>query len=463
MISNYFLYDTGFFPTLMDDFGYYLIKKNIDMVSTDKPPHSLVIPTSLPSHLHDVVLVDKKLLFLSTVDSLFWEDGKYRAYINTLRLYHLCKPIADEWIMELGEFMGRMLLGSITKYKYDEWIHADYVMVGSDRVYRATDKQRRVDIQRVHKLHAILQGRDFLDVCTSVSLYPNLKAPYGGVFQLEEEEKKQYQRICEQVCDVSLVWQCGIKRRRFLRQQKIYRWDDPAFPDCFFDLVGKTYTEIIQRMLSLTTSEQDLCFPPKDELVENFPILNTPLTKWVFVDFETDYQKCIYLVGLYTENGKYQCEWADYLDSSAEAPLMHTVYNLLMSLKQKGHLLCYYVAENNFWKERCRLHRFDQYMELFEDALDLNRVFVEGPLLIRGAFNFKLKTIASKLYELGHLSIKQPEGCLDGAQSIDLARQYFQTRSEDISTILEQYNQFDCQVLYELMNFLQKYYNLGKE
>ena len=102
----------------------------------------------------------------------------------------------------------------------------------------------------------------------------------------------------------------------------------------------------------------------------------------------------------------------------------------------------------------------DEYMDLFDGMLDLSHVFIYGPLIIRDVFNFKLKNIASKLYKMGYIGVKQPEGCMDGAESVDLAKQYFRTRSEDLSQILERYNKFDCQVLYELIVFVQKYYYL---
>ena len=59
---------------------------------------------------------------------------------------------------------------------------------------------------------------------------------------------------------------------------------------------------------------------------------------------------------------------------------------------------------------------------------------------------------------MGYIGLKQPEGCMDGAESVDLAKEYFKKRDPNLSTILERYNQFDCEVLYELVVFIQKYY-----
>jgi hypothetical protein len=217
-------------------------------------------------------------------------------------------------------------------------------------------------------------------------------------------------------------------------------------------------------MLQLASSpEKDLLFPERDALLPRFPELGRDLSRWVFVDFETDFQKCIYLMGHYTQEEGYGCVWADNLDAVSEKPLMHTIYTRLSGYKERGFLLCYYVAERNFWRERCQFHRLGAYQDLFDGMLDLGRVFQEGPLLVQGVFHFKLKGLAAKLYEKGYIGIQQPHGCMDGAQSVDLARQYFRTQSPDLAGVLERYNRFDCEVLYEMVRFLQKYYYLSQE
>lgn len=454
--SSFLLYDFGLFPSLLDDYGYYLIKKNVDCILFKDGVADVYRGGCNKKSKKDVVVIDKKLGVVSTIDFLHWEAGKYRIYIDTLRLSSICSS-SEEMI---GDLMGRIVLGTIRKYCHDEFVHDDYVIVGTSRVYRASDKQRRQDLKMVQRVRSIISGKEYLDICSSGILYPNLKANYDGIFQLDMEEKKQYQKICKQVGDVSEMWQCGVKRRQLLREQKIYSWKHPSFSDYFYDMVSSpSRIHIIHKMMKLSsTPEYDFLFPPCEEVLEKFPVLRKDISSWVFVDFETDFNKCIYLCGYYTEQDGYQCEWADHLDPGSEKPLMHKIYRVFSKFKNNGALLCYYVAEMNFWKERCRFHRMYEYMDLFDGMLDLSHVFIYTPLIIQGVYNFKLKSLASRLYDMGYISIKQPEGCMDGAQSVDIAKQYFKTRSEDLSDILERYNQFDCQVLYEIVCFLRKYF-----
>lgn len=456
-----FVKDIAFLPALWEDYGYYLIKKDTAALVYEGECPSLRDRLPLQQSLQDIVVADKRLGVVSTVDFLHWEHDKYRVYLDTVRLGRVCGSLDN--LDELFGFLGRMALATLRKCGYGEWVHCDYAIVGTDRVWQATEKERKRDVQMAHRVQAVLKGREFLDA-TASSLFPNLKAVYGGIFALEPVEKKRYQQICDAVCDVSVVWQCGTKRRRRLREQRIYRWDDPLFEDFFYGMVASPHwVAIIRKMRSLSLQKDgpDLLFPPREEVLEKFPVLGKDISSWVFVDFETDYQKCIYLLGYYTAQDGYQCQWADHLDPVSEKPLMHKTYSILSSYKERGFVLCYFVAEKNFWKERCAFHRLDQYMNLFDGMLDLSHVFLYAPLIIRGVFNFKLKTIASKLYEKGYIAVRQPEGCMDGAESVALAKHYFQTRSVDLSEILERYNQFDCQVLSEMVVFLQKYYYLS--
>jgi len=459
--ENKLLYDTSFLPALLDDYGFYLIKKNLN--DFECKSGLFFTPNQINNgkkSIQNVLMADKKLGVVSTIDFLHWEHDKFRIYIDTLRLSRLCEHTGEMDL--LGDFIGRTALVIVSKLGYSSQIHCDYAIVGTDRVYRASEKERKHDVKMIHKVRALFSGKDYLDVSSSGTLFPNLKANYGGVFKLDEDEKKEYQKICNEVCDVSVVWQCGIKRRRLLREKKIYSWNDPSFEDYFYEMVSSPLrVGIIKKMLSLSLGgEGDLLFPSKQDVLDKFPILEKNISSWVFVDFETDYQKCIYLLGYYTADDGYQCQWADHLDPGAEKPLMLRIYSVLSSYKEKGFVLCYFVAEMNFWKERCRFHRLEKYMDLFDGMVDLSHVFIYSPLIIRNVFNFKLKNIASRMHEMGYIGVKQPDGCLDGAQSVDIAKEYFRTRSVELSCVLERYNQFDCQILYELVVFLQKYYYL---
>lgn len=459
--QTFIIYDFAFFPALLDDYGYYLIRKDLSALFLDNKN----IPTTLPSdtdrkpHWKDVLLTDKKLGVVSTIDFLHWEKDKYRVYFDTLRISSLLSARDDTWTKLAGSFMARVALATLSKYGHDRCVHTDYAIVGVERVYRASDEERRGDIKMVRRVCAVMEGKSFLNIETSHgSLYPNLKVDYAGIFQLDDAEKKQYRDVGEKVCDVSLVWQCGVKRRRILREQRIYRWDDPLFYRYFRPLVASPHrSEIIEKMLMLSSEPtKDFMSPLPNELLQKFPWLEKPLGDWVFVDFETDFQKCIYMMGHYTREGGYLCEWSDHLDMFSEKPLMIKIHQLLSQLQQSGKMVCYYVAERNFWKERCRLHNLEGLMSLFDNAVDLSHVFQYGPVIVRGAFNFKLKTLASRLCEMGHLGLRQPQGCADGAESVEIAREYFRSRSENLLSILEAYNQFDCQVLCEMVCFLQE-------
>lgn len=445
-----YLLDFRFLPALLEDYAYYIIKKDVAMFYQET-----IVCTG---HY----FIDKKLRFVSTVDNLVVEGGKYRAYIHAPRLIdNGC--FTDDMIMTVGSFMARMLLATLRKYSHHDY-HHDFVVVGTERVYMASRDERARDLKMVSRVRSILHGKAFLDITASLGhLYPNVKADYHGMLQLDEEEKSMHRRLGEDVKDVSVVWQCGVKRRRALRERRVYSWADPSFLQTFYEMVKcPQQREVVRRMIGLSMDERggDLLFPPKEHVLTMFPQLRTDVSSWVFVDLETDFEKCIYLVGTYQEAQGYSCLWADGLAPCYERPLIIRTYEMLQQRKSSGAILCYYVAERNFWRERCRFHHLERCMDLFDGMLDLSHIFVQAPLIIRGVFNFKLKNIASKLYDLGYIGTRQPAGCHDGAESVEIARQYFHTRSVDLCRVLEKYNEFDCEVLHSIVCFLQRHYSI---
>lgn len=469
------LYDYGLMPTIFDDYGHYLInrslskqirKTNIEWIHSNYSNQQIGVrpcifiggelKRNVLSSTHDkdysgVIIIDRRLRLASMIDFLIWEKTKYRAYIIPDT-----KMTPTVYKEEYYDLLGRLTISSLSKNGYSSYIHTDYVIVRNEKIYPASDKQRKDDIITIKRVHAILDGIDFLLIHDSNgSLFPNQKADYPSFFTNMELQKEK-EIICNNVCDLSVVWQCGHARRNILRKNGIYRWDHNRFLSVLDSLnISPTFTKIISKMVSLSTSSTKDIDVPSD-LYEKFPMLcNTELSSWIFVDFETDFQKCIYLCGYSSINSDHECLWADNISPTSEISLIHRIYERLYEHKINGGNICYYYAENRFWRERCNFHKLHKYMDLFSGCLDLYEVFVNAPIIIKGVFNFKLKTLASKLYELGQVPIQQPKGCSNGAESVQIASQYFRTHDYNLYLVLKRYNEFDCDILLHFLVFLR--------
>ena len=190
-----------------------------------------------------------------------------------------------------------------------------------------------------------------------------------------------------------------------------------------------------------------------------------PTTKRVFVDFEwtRDY---LYLVGVWVwdvhENkGEYHSFWAKNLDSKSEFDLLMNVYQFLDPYRD---VLYYYFAEPSAWVRFCRKYGMEmEITTLFENAMDIHKIFWEGPIVFRGCYTCKLKDIAKTMKTLGYITIPFPseEGSVEnGKHSMEIAESMYRTIDPIEKTkqqaSLQKYNQFDVESLCEIWSWISR-------
>jgi hypothetical protein len=377
--------------------------------------------------------------------------GRFRIHLSGNRLRKYCED--PDW----DNMLGRMILATVKKLRLAALIHTDAIRI-DNRVIRGCDDDRirRKDVRDIHRTRAILDGIHFLHVRPiDYRLYPNTKATYTPFFDLGQMQKHKIE-CANRLRDVSIVWQCGYKRRNILRDAGIFSWDNPRFIPSLSMMVPSCYMNVIRRMIDMTQEMNHPFYIPSD-LIHRFPFLADCKRPWVFVDFETDFHKCIYLFGEFSHRDGYRNEWSQNISLHSERDLMMRIHDRLCRLKEEGFLIGYFYAERSFWRERCKIQQLPLLQDVFDDAIDLHKLFLHGPIMIQGLFDFKLKHIAGAMFRHGLITLQQPDGCADGAESVRLAQQYFRTHDLSVRTIIENYNRFDCEVLDAMLRFIQNH------
>jgi hypothetical protein len=93
---------------------------------------------------------------------------------------------------------------------------------------------------------------------------------------------------------------------------------------------------------------------------------------------------------------------------------------------------------------------------------DLYHVFRYGPIIVRHAFSFSLKSIVQALHQLGFVTLSYDDlDCQDGQQSLLHYKKLVSMscppdQKQKYRHELEEYNRIDCLVLYQILTFLQK-------
>lgn len=325
------LRDYALVPSLLGDNGHYLF---MTMAAEEG-----LMGDGLEvrrERMDGMELVDTRLGVVSRVDRLDWEEnvGRYRIHISPHCSSRYCPRGLEE---EYEQMRGRLVLAMVTRNRLAGRIASDYAVVGTRRVERATRRQRREDVRRIHRVRAILEGRSHLLPIAEAHgrLFPNGKIDYGEtIFRLSEEGDRAKRRAIEQTKDLSMIWQCGQKRRERLREQRIFSWDDPRFLGAFQKMIPGSRLRVIERMIRLHANPDpsvvlDVPASGANWLRQRVPGLRERelrLEDWIFVDFETDFQKQIYLVGFSNSVLGYQSMWASGMSDASERHLMDRVH-----------------------------------------------------------------------------------------------------------------------------------------
>jgi hypothetical protein len=123
-------------------------------------------------------------------------------------------------------------------------------------------------------------------------------------------------------------------------------------------------------------------------------------------------------------------------------------------MKKKESVFIHWThAEPAFYSKTCE--KLNLKEKIF---LDLYKVFINEPIVIKSALNYSLKTIAKAMYDNGLIKTlwDSDSTCSNGLDVLYLANQhyFYGVNDYDFSDIIH-YNEIDCKVLCEILQYLR--------
>jgi putative phage-type endonuclease len=225
---------------------------------------------------------------------------------------------------------------------------------------------------------------------------------------------------------------------------------------------------------------------------------NTNKKNTLFVDFETKNDlnldnefarsSYIFMIGIVyrdiaTEECLYKCFYTNDLTEQEECRIFLQFHEFIRKFSKdiKGEVLMpnlihWSHAEKTFYQAAWRKHG-DKVLKAGYDKIinwcDMLKIFKDEPITIRGALNFSLKSIAKAFYKHGFIKTTWDDSeCGDGMAAMVLALKCYRSVSKgelrlgpsnDIMSIptmktIRSYNEVDCRVLQEIMDYLIKHH-----
>ena len=310
-------------------------------------------------------------------------------------------------------------------------------------------------------------------------LYPNMKNDKDCEFHGIKRE------LSDEIGEITQVWNCGYKKRKLAHSKGVYSWKDPNFNSKLINMGNTKNGLVIDKILDINRQNKDIIKPDYIKFErDKWHSCNNDMVEF-YLDFETlssnldsninsninDDNRYIFMIGIgYIKNNNWVFNSFIMENKSYESEekmfneFMFYINQILFNEnKTKCKLYHWSYAEVGSYlnyKFRHNVKINDSHINFY----DLNKVFVNEPITIKGALDFSLKTIAKALKENNLIeSFWDTESkCSNGLNAMIMANNLYLLKKDNIinDNVMKEiihYNEIDCKVLWEIHKLMKSY------
>jgi predicted RecB family nuclease len=299
-----------------------------------------------------------------------------------------------------------------------------------------------------------------LDPPNDPRLYPNMKNTSDGEFHSTKK------RLAEKNKEITMLYSVGKRSRDLALKSGILRWDDPRINS---HVLGFNPNSKLAGLIDgiINTNRWDNTNPISYSELSNFG--NWKNSKVMcYVDIETigktvyslpiDRSNFIFMIGLGVSIDN---KWTHYVYTAKSLDL-NEENRILKEFNLQMGLIAKQMNSNEtipifHWSnyENTNLKPFVNISPQFE-FYDMCKWFKDDQICVKGAFDFKLKSITRALYKLGLSQVVWDDTVSNGMDAMNQAYNYYVLGgSEQIIKDIEAYNEVDCRSMAEIHQVLK--------
>jgi predicted RecB family nuclease len=438
------------------------------------------LDTDLPEHItkkgYYYVIIDIKHshLTLCSKNNLIRNTGRMKCYKSQLLIYNVIIGKIQEYTPKKTYIMGK-------SWNIDSKVDPDsgtncYDILGVIDYETFDNKYVKLTKSGIDWVRNLRKNGESWS-----PLKPHIKEMCCNLSNTDDEPwssvKKQ---VLEQTKDLTCIWNIGSRVRDYAFDRNIKSYDQP---ECTVENIGlkpSKITDIIRQILQVNKKTEPAKILPKK--------IKTKKNKWYkkysnefYIDFETfcdipdevDFKQTknngvyLFMIGVgFEKNGSwvykcFKCRDKTVLEERRILKKFKKYIDKNCKKTKKPTRLIHWSPAEQTTLDRV-LDRHQKLLKMWWDDvmwLDLCDLFKSEPITIKGATNFKLKTIASNMYKHGMIKTKyNDEGIKDGRLAAFMAQEYYKNKDDNnIMTDIISYNEIDCKVLWDILKFLRKY------
>jgi len=294
--------------------------------------------------------------------------------------------------------------------------------------------------------------------------------------------------------DPTAIWMITPENRNKAFSLGIKKYDDKR---CTVETLGleltNKRTKIIDSILKINQQDKIKILP--EYITDNRSNWKTEYPTDFYIDFETvndifientiniDNAKTsdtfIFMIGLYYKvnnsvNGeyKYKCFKAKKYKQKEEKKIINKFNNFITKIKEEVDPENIYPIRFFHWSH-CENHllnsafnKHDLTSNINIKWIDLCDIFIKEPIVINGLTNFKLKDVAKVMKSHGMIETEWDSSSLisDGLNAMIMAGRYYIKKRLQQLTVNDKkifqeiikYNEVDCKVMFDIVNYLRK-------
>lgn len=305
-------------------------------------------------------------------------------------------------------------------------------------------------------------------------LYPNMC--------VDSHEWNHYkQKLAEELGEISMIWNCGVKQRRNAFQHDVKSWRNKNCNSKTLGIKQGTHrAHVIDQIIEINRNKKSPNILP-EKITSNFQNWKQENKRELFVDFETFSDICdgfhempyqpelniIFMIGVYfNDNGNWS--YRNFIIKKNSMEEEKRIMNEFIDFYNKecnGANLYYWHAEKSFWERSCRYQ--SQFGNTIKDNnfkwFDLCKFMKNTPITIKGCFGFGLKKIVEHMKSHKMIDTKLEAECQNGMMAMIKAwncyKNFSQPDESPVMNDIAKYNEFDCKSMYDILTFLRKKYN----
>ena len=298
-------------------------------------------------------------------------------------------------------------------------------------------------------------------------LYPNMKnnTPEWNLLKTKYAKEKD---------DITQLWNCSHKNRDNAHSNNIFKLSDPNLSSLILGFKGNK-AMIIDSMLNINNKSKYLMLPKK--IKSSYGQWRQLDNSCAFCDFETindlldplsinrvpihTSYEIIFMIGLYYKN-KITMKWEyksfclDEISFENEKKMCEefTQFMFLQNINK----IWYWHAEQMQIHRLIKRHPLLTKRFLKTSWYDLCCLFRQEPIVIKGVYDFSLKSIAKMMYNYGMIKAHITSECDSGMDAMMKAYDAYILKDivmkKTIIDDIKQYNKFDVESLYQILNYI---------